>query len=76
MRKSFVAAVAIAAALTIATPASAAPRERDRNPSVIKMVKMYVAKMFGIKLTADPTVPIPLKTTADPTVPIPEPEKP
>ena len=73
MRKSFVASVAIVVAVAISTPVAAAPRHRDRTqPPAIKYVLKLVQKAFGIKTTADPTVPIP-GPTADPTVPIPGP---
>lgn len=60
MRKSFVAAVALVAALAIASPAAAGPRQRDRSePPAITFIKKIVKKAFGISTTADPTVPIP-----------------
>ena len=61
MRKSFVAAVAIAAAITVATPAAAAPRDRDRTapPSIVKYIKDAFNKVFKVKSTSVPIIPIP-----------------
>lgn len=61
MRKSFVATVAIVTALAIATPAAAAPRERDRSepPSIVRFVKNVMKKVFKIGSTSVPIIPIP-----------------
>jgi len=67
MRKSFVAAVAIVAAIAVATPAAAGPRDRDRSqPPAIKLILKYAKKVFGIKTTAEPTIPIPGPVTDKP----------
>jgi hypothetical protein len=64
MRKSF-AAIALVAAVALATPATAAPRERDRSTTpVVKMLLKYAQKMFGIRTTADPIIPIPAPSTS------------
>lgn len=61
MRKSFVAAVAIAVAITAATPAAAAPRDRDRTeqPSIVKYIQAKFNKVFKVKGTSAPIIPIP-----------------
>jgi hypothetical protein len=62
MRKSF-AAIALVAAVALATPATAAPRDRDRgNLPVIKVIWKYAQKVFGIKTNAEPIIPIPAPT--------------
>lgn len=64
MRKSFVASIAIVVAVAVTSPAAAGPRDRDRNePPAIVIVKKLVKKVFGIRTTADPTVPRPEPTT-------------
>ena len=66
MRKSF-AAVALVAIIAAATPAAAAPRDRDRSTlPVIKVIVKYAQKMFGIRTTAEPIIPIPGPTTGKP----------
>lgn len=60
MRKSFTSAFALVVLLTAATPAMAAPRNRENRevPAVTKIVQI-IKKFFGIVTFADPSIPIP-----------------
>ena len=61
MRKSFATALTLTVALTLATPAVAAPRDRHRSepPSFALVVKKLIKRVFGVQITADPIVPQP-----------------
>lgn len=61
MRKSIVTVLTLTVALTLATPAVAAPRERDRSqpPSLTLILKKLVKRVFGISSTGDIVAPIP-----------------
>jgi hypothetical protein len=61
MRKSIIATVAFAAVLAASTPAAAAPRAPRPTPVIDKLV--VVLRSFGIRLHAEPIVPIPAPTT-------------
>ncbi len=68
MRKSFVATAAIVTVLAIATPAAAAPRDRDHSgtPSIVQYIKSAFSKVFkGVKSTSHPTIPIPGPVTGN-----------
>ncbi len=67
MRKSFVASAAIVTVLAIATPAAAAPRDRDHSgtPSIVQYIKSAFSKVFKVKSTSHPTVPIPGPVTGN-----------
>ena len=62
MRKSF-AAVAVVAALAIATPAAASSgNDRSQTPSIVQHVKNMVKKVFKVRSTSVPIIPIPRPT--------------
>lgn len=63
MRKSFTTALVLVAALTVAAPTYAGPRDRTEPPSLTVILKKIVKRIFGVQTQADPIIPVPAPTT-------------
>lgn len=73
MRKSFTASLTLVAVLAIAVPTIAAPglnvqrtqisaRENAPTPTLSRVLRL-VKRVFGVKTSAEPTMPVPAPTT-------------